>query len=243
MSINNQKGFTLVEVAVVAPMMILIAISIVAILIALVSSTVGPNAKAILIQQQEKAFDIVENDINNSSGLIATLPANFSDSMSNDYASPPSGTTVLRIQGYNQINNPGDTSGTKVIPAFKDTATCSNITDLSASNIAPIVIIYFVNNNILYRRTLIEDTPSSTCGTKLAKETGCAQPTCTQDLQLVQGDSIQAFSVIYYTTIGGSTTTSDPTLAKSARITITSTVNAGGEPIQYTASFRAARLN
>lgn len=240
---NNQKGFTLVEVAVVAPLMILVALSIVAILITLVSSTVAPNAKAILMQQQEKAFDTLENDINNSSGLISTLPANFSDSMSNDYASPPSGTTVLRVKGYDQIKNPGDTSGTKVIPAFKDTGTCSNITDLSASNIAPTVVIYFVKNNILYRRTLVEDVASATCGAKLARETGCAQASCTQDVQLVQGDSIQAFTITYYTTVTGSTTTADPTAAKSARITITSSINAGGDSIQYTASVRAARLN
>lgn len=239
---NNQKGFTLVEVAVIAPMMILIALAIVAVLVTLVSSTVAPNAKALLMQQQEKAFDTIENDINNSSTLLSTLPANFSDSVASDYATPPANTEILRVQGYDQIQNPGDTSGTKVIPAFKDTAVCSNITDLSASNIVPVVIIYFVKDNILYRRTLIEDTPSSTCGTKLAKETGCAQASCTKDTQLVQGDTILIFDIEYYSTTTGTTTTT-PALAKSAKITIKSALNAGGDSIEYAASIRAARLN
>ena len=243
MSINNQRGFTLVEIAVIAPMMILIALAIVAVLVTLVSSTVAPNAKGLLMQQQERAFDAIENDINNSSALISSLPANFSDSVASDYASPPTGTIVLRIQGYDQIQNPNDTTGTKVIPAFKDTAACSNITDLNATNIAPVVVIYFVRNNTLYRRTLIEDVASSTCGTKLAKETGCSSGSCTPDIQLVQGDSIKTFSVTYYTTITGNVTTSDPTAAKSAKITITSTLDAGGDTIEYTANIRAARLN
>lgn len=243
MSINNQRGFTLVEIAVIAPMMILIALGIVAILITLVSSTVSPNAKGLLMQQQEKAFDSLENDINNSSGLLSAIPANFSDSASVDYSDPPVDADILIVGGYDQIQNPNDTSGTKVIPAFIDSATCSNTTNLNAVNIAPIVTIFFVKDNVLYRRTLIEDVPSNTCGTKLAKETGCSLSSCTPDVELLRADTINKFDVIYYTTITGNTTTTNPTLAMSAKITITSTLYAGGDPIKYTAVIRAARLN
>lgn len=243
MSINNQKGFTLVEIAVIAPMMILIALAIVAVLVTLVSSTVSPNAKGLLMQQQEKAFDSIENDINNSAGLLSSLPPNFSDSESDDYADPPVDADILIVRGYNQIQNPNDASGTKVIPAFMDTATCSNTTNLNATNIAPIVTIFFVKDNVLYRRTLVEDVPSNTCGTKLAKETGCSLSSCTPDIELLRADTINTFDVTYYTTITGTTTTSDPTAAMSARVTITSTLFAGGDPIKYTAVIRAARLN
>lgn len=242
-STSKQRGFTLVEIAVVTPIMILVAISIIAVLITLVSSTVRPNAKSILMQQQEKALDSIESDVNNSSIILSTLPSNFSDSNSVDYASPPAGTTVLRVQTYDQIVNPNDTSGTKVIPAFKDSAACSNITDLNATNILPIVTIYYVKNEVLYRRTLIDNTSPAPaiCGTKLAKQT-CL--TCTpEDLALVRADQISGFAVTYYTGINNDVVTTDPTLAKSATISITASLEAGGDTVENTTSLRVARLN
>ncbi len=242
-STKKQRGFTLVEVAVVTPVMILVAISIVAILITLVSSTVRPNAKSILMQQQEKALDSIESDVNNSSALLSTLPSNFSDSNSNNYSSPPSGTTVLRIQTYDQIVNPNDSSGTKVIPAFKDTAACSNVTNLNAVNILPIVTIYYVRNETLYRRTLIDNTSPAPaiCGAKLAKQT-CL--TCTsEDLVLIRADKLSSFTVTYYTGINNDIVTTNTTLARSATISITASLEAGGDTVENTTSLRVARLN
>ena len=242
LSTNKQRGFTLIEIAIIAPLMILVAISIVAVLIGLVSATVGPNARSIQMQQEEKAFDIIEGDINNSTGFLSTLPANFTDANSSNYANPPSGTTVLRIATFDQITNPNDSSGTKVVPAFKGGSPCNNTTDLGASNITPIVAIYFVRDNTLFRRTLTDNTNPATCGTKLAKQT-CQSGCASDDLQLVIGDSVSEFGVTYYTGITGNTTTTDPTAAQSAQIRITSSINAGGDSFSYTATLRAARMN
>ena len=243
MSTNKQRGFTLIEVAIVTPVMILVAISIVAVLITLVSSTVRPNAKSILMQQQEKALDSIESDVNNSSAILSTLPANFSDNNSNDYSLPPSGTTVLRVQTYDQIVNPNDSSGTKVIPAFKDSAACSNVTDLNAANILPIVTVYYVKNEVLYRRTLIDNTSPTPaiCGAKLAKQT-CL--TCSsEDLALVRADRLSGFAVTYYTGINNDVVTTDPALAKSATISITASLEAGGDTVENITSLRVSRLN
>lgn len=242
MSTSKQRGFTLVEVAIVTPVMILTALGIVAILITLVSSTVRPNARSILMQQEEKALDSMESDINNSSGILASLPANFSDAASGDYSTPPSGTTVLRIQTYDQIKNPNDNSGTKVIPAFKDSAACSNVTSLAASNIVPIVVVYYVKDNTLYRRTLTDTTIPATCGIKLAKQS-CLSGCTSTDLALVTAENLSNFSIIYYTGVTNNTVTSDPTLAKSAKVFITASLEAGGETVEYSSSLRSARLN
>ncbi len=251
MSTNKQQGFTLIEVAVVAPIMILVAISIIAILIILVSSTVQPNARSLIMQQEEKALDVIESDINNSYayisstssyGFLSTLPANFADSASSDYSSPPSGTTVIALKTFNQIIDSTDSSRTKVLPAFKDTASCSNTTDLSASNIAPIVVVYYVKNNTLYRRTLVDTTNPSTCGTKLARQS-CLTSCAAEDTALVQVDALRTFSVVYYTGITNDIVTTDPTAARSAKVTITAASDAGGDSVEYTSSLRAARLN
>lgn len=243
LSISKQRGFTLVELAVVAPLMIVIAMAIVSILILLVSATVGPNAQSSLMQQSEKALDIIEGDINNSTAFVSSsLPANFSDSHSSDYASPPANTTVMRVHGFDQILNPSESSGTKVIPAFKDSVNCNNVTNLNSTNIVQIVALYYVNNNTLYRRTLVDGSNPSACGTKLAK-TSCLSGCSSKDLELLRADQITKFELVYYTTITGSVVTTDPTQAKSAQITISSELDAGGETQKYTATFRAARLN
>ncbi len=250
-STNKQRGFTLVEVAIVAPIMILVAISIVAILITLVSSTVRPNAQSLIMQQEEKALESIESDINNSyvyinstssSGFLSSLPSSFTDSAASDYSSPPSGTMVVGLQTFNQIIDSTDSSRTKVLPAFKDAASCSNTTDLSPNNIAPVVVIYYVKDNTLYRRTLVDTTNPSTCGAKLAKQS-CLSSCAAEDTALVRVDSLTAFSIVYYTGITNDIVTTDPTLAKSAKITITAALNAGGDSVEYTSSLRAARLN
>lgn len=236
----NQSGFTLVEVAIIVPIMIIIAVSILAMLITLVTSTMIPNARGIIMQDQQKAFDNIESDINSSTRLLSTLPSGFTDSASTDYASPPSGTTVLRIETFNQITNPNDTTGTKTIPAFMGSAPCTNTTVLTKENIAPIVIVYFVRDNSLYRRTLVDNT-LATCGTKLAKQT-CS--TCSsKDLQLLRASSVTKFEVIYYSSAQNDTITTDPTQAKSARITITATLDTVGQTVEYTATIRIVRLN
>jgi type II secretory pathway pseudopilin PulG len=250
-SINKQRGFTLIEIAIIAPVMILVALSIIAILITLVSSTVRPNARSLIMQQEEKAFETIESDINNSyvyisstssSGFLSTLPANFTDNAASDYSSPPSGTTVVRIQTFNQIIDSTDSSRTKILPAFKSSSACSNTTDLSSNNIAPIVVVYYVKNNVLYRRTLVDNTNPSTCGTKLAKQS-CLSSCAAEDVALVRVDSLKAFSIVYYTGITNDVVTVDPTLARSAKVTITAASDAGGDSVEYTSSLRAARLN
>lgn len=238
---NNQHGFTLVEVAIVTPFMILLALSIIAVLVTLVTSTVGPNAKSMLMQQQEKAFDSIESDINNSSTLLTSLPANFSDSASTDYSDPPVGTTVLRIQTYDQIANTSDSTGTRVMPAFKGASPCANTTALDGSNINSIVVIYYVKDNTLYRRTLTDTTNPTTCGVKLAKQS-CLSGCASEDIALVRADSLEKFEVTYYSTVSGDTTTTASS-AKSALVTIESNLEAAGETQSYTASFRSARLN
>lgn len=250
-SINKQRGFTLIEVAVIAPVMILVAISIVGILIILVSSTVQPNARSLIMQQEVRALDSIESDINNSYayinsttsyGFLSDLPANFSDSAISDYSDPPNGTMVLGIQTFNQIIDSTDSSRTKVLPAFKDTASCSNTTNLSPNNIAPIVVVYYVKNNTLYRRTLVDTSNPSTCGTKLARQT-CLTSCAAEDVALVQVDELRVFNVEYYTGITNDVVTTDPTAARSAKVTITAASDAGGDSVQYTSSLRAARLN
>lgn len=238
---RNQSGFTLVEVAIMAPIMILVVLGILTILIALVSSTTLPNARGVIMQDQQKAFDNIESDINNSTSLLSTPPTNFTDSASNDYASPPANTTVLIIQMFNQIANPNDTTGTKSIPAFEGSSPCTNATSLEKNNIAPIVIIYFVKDNSLYRRTLVDNSPA-TCGAKLAKQT-CLSSCSSKDLQLVNSSSVTNFGVIYYSDAQNDIVTADPTLAKSAKITITATLDAAGQTATYTAKIRVVRLN
>ncbi len=239
--LKRQNGFTLTEIAIIAPLMIVVALSIVTVLITLVSSTIGPNARSILLQQTEKAFDTMETDINNSSGLLSGLPVNFADSASSDYTTPPTGTKVLRIATYDQIVNPNDTTGTKTIPAFRGGAPCSNATALDGSNIVSIVVVYFVRDNNLYRRTLTDSSLPATCGTKLAKQT-CS--TCSsEDLKLIESDGFTTFDVEYYTGITNDIVTNDPTVARSAKITIASSLDAGGETVSYSATLRAARLN
>ncbi len=130
-------------------------------------------------------FESVNQDVTSGSVFSTSVPVGFSDPNSADYSSPPANTEVLIIKGYNQIKDPTDTTGTKILPAFKGAAPCSGTTNTSSTNIASTVIIYFVKNGTIWRRILTETSPGTICATPLLITQTCPPGgSCTTKIHL-----------------------------------------------------------
>ncbi len=264
---QNERGFTLVEVAVVVPMIVIIVIGILAMLITLVQSNVAQTTRSNLVYQTRLALGDVEKDVDSSTLFLpSTLPsATYSDfnepGLSGTYktngtlsgGAASTNLNTLFIQGYNQILDPQDATRTKIIAAFKGTPPCSGSAVTQTSNIVPISVLYFVNNGTLYRRTIIDKTNPTTCGTKLIKQacpTGSDlnTPACaTKDVVLL--NSVSQFKIDYYLNAGDASpmnayiASPSPTIdqAKAISITITSATGASGKSVSHTAGLRVAR--
>lgn len=266
---QKQRGFTLVEVSVVVPMIIIIIVGILALLITLVRNNVVQSTRSAIVNDTRLALGSLEKDINASTLFFpSTLPGGtYSDfnqpGLSGTYKT--NGTTVsgatstsintLMVQSYNQIADPQDTTGTKTIAAFKGTAPCSGSTFSQSSNIVPIAVLYFVSNGTLYRRTLIDKTNPTTCGTKLIKQscpTGsdANTPACTvKDTALL--NNVTQFDVDYYlapsdaSAMNAYVASPSPTIdqAKAINVTISASTIVSGSSVSHNASLRMTRVN
>ncbi len=187
---SRNQGFTIVEVAVIVPIIALIVLGILAILIGLIGDMAATSAKSSMAYEANAAVKQIEQDFLDSRSFIATsLPSNFNVTSpmtsTSDYKT--GGTTdgtnaagnlrTLIMLGNDRIKNPINNSST--LPAKIGTGnSCNDITEVSTANILPVAIVYYVNNGILYRRVIPDNTGTATCGTALFRK-NC--PTTTAD--------------------------------------------------------------
>lgn len=258
---RDERGFTLVEVSVVVPMIIIIVVGILAMLITLINSNVSQITRSNLVYQTRLAIADIEKDTDSATIFMSgTLPfATFVDTyepgLSGSYktngtlsgGASSTNLNTLFVQGYNQILDPQDTTRTKIIAAFKGTPPCTNSTIFQISNIAPIAVLYFVNNGTLYRRTVVDKSNPTTCGTKLIAQScpsGCGGP---EDKALLS--KVSQFKIDYYlnasdtTPIDAYVASPSPTIdqAKAIVVTITSATSASGKSVSHTATLRATK--
>ncbi len=240
---SSQGGFTLPEVAIVVPMMILIVIALMGLLIAMVNDIAGPTKQSSLADSSDKVFDSIGSDVTNSSSFLSAVGAGFSDSNSSSYGSPPADTDVLIIQSYNQTKDPTDTTGTKTLPAFKGISPCAT-TSINKDNVVPIVIIYFVKDSVLWRRVLTATAPGSTCNTPLLIQQSCPSGGgCTnEDLPLTKA-TVTEFKVTYYSTVDSDTVAIDKSLAQSVLVSVKNSTPSGGSNAVNTSVVRLSRLS
>jgi hypothetical protein len=265
--LTKRSGFTLVEVAVVTPILILVATGLIVGLVLMANNISGPNRQNSLIRNQHQALSALESDIVNSTGFLADNfmtsgtaqigDYTFSDPNSADYSSPPR----LLILKYNLSQNPSDTGRT--IPSFINVPypsgnPCSPTTITDENNTEPIIIVYYVktetdSGKTLYRRTLTAsrsnpsiDALGPECLTKLARRS-CQQvtpPTCNnQDLRLTDSSGLKDFQIVFYTAPDTLVPISDPTSAQSIQVSL-----AGGlagipnDEAAYTSTARLSRI-
>lgn len=269
---NKERGFTIVEVAIVAPILTLIVIGILALLIALVTDNAVQIARNSLIGETRSAFSNIETDVSTSSTFIpGALPNNFIDNSSHPSSftyksdgTDASGTSSsnlkgLFLQGYNQVVDPdpsNQSSKTRTIPAFKQGGDpCSTTINTDLSNAVPIAIMYWVENGNLYRRTIVDKDTATTpiCGTPLVKQS-CPEdappPARCNIIDTKLISNVTKFQIEYYSTPSSTTpinayvASPSPTIdqAQSVKVTIEATKQAASQPVSYSSSLRISRL-
>lgn len=273
---RNENGFTLVEVAVVVPMIIIIVVGILSMLILLVTSNVIQGTRSEVVSKTRAALATVEKDVNNSNSFFpSTLPsATFKDfnepGLSGTYKTWGTGDpgsssghyvtnsctalyclNTLFIKGYNQIIDPVD--NTKVIPAFIGPPPCSAAT-AKLDNVSPVAILYFVDAGTLYRRTIVDRTNPTLCGTGPLMRQSCPSgsdsntPACAVKDTVIL-DNVSQFKVDYLlnpsdtTPMNAYASVPSPTIDQAKAIIVTVIVNetAASGGIRYTNSLRMSR--
>lgn len=251
---RSRQGFTLVEMLVIAPIVIIVVTGLVAAMVAMVGDALAANSRAASAYDMQDALDRVEQDVRttiNFMGMFNYLESpQGRDGDTAAFNSSSNGDLILTQQATTK--NPYD-STRKLVYYADQPANCAG--DITTNRTLKVRTVYFLRNGSLWRRVLVDtwntNSPSdldTVCNAPWQRDTcpvgstmGAAPAaTCnTADEELLQ--NVTEFTPTFYTE--GTTTTSNPLLASSVSIKITTSKSVGGETITQTSTIRAARRN
>lgn len=273
MSQNKSHGFTLVEVLVIAPIVILTIGAFVGVMVNLTGEVLKTQAQNNAVQRTQDTLDTIERDIKLSGAylagneLVAPSPQSYTDggagvnhftNVTTDSTKPIKNMLILRT--FATDKNPID-SARQPVYTNQPSGSC-DAANKTTNKLQSYNVVYFVKNDSLWRRTLLQTgrgTPDL-CDT-IWQRPSCA-PTATKnaaclvnDIRLV--DNITKFDIEYFPNATATTpnTTATSTAATidtrndtlsgmdTVRVTIETTNSVANDDVKHSAALRATRLN
>jgi len=253
-AIKNSPAFTLVELMVAIPMVIVVIGIIVGLMIALVGNVISSNSKNQMIYDVQTALNQIEQDAFLSTSFVDTYsaptPQMKSDSSGIYDATPAAGTMPDIV--FNQLGttkNPMDP--TRAVSYYARPNPCSG--EQAANDPFFIKVVYFVKAGTLYKRTIV---PLNNTNATPDGDTVCAKPwqrgSCTagyaanprcqtKDTKMIDG--VDSINVTYFNKQSPTVPLADAGVADSIRITISLKRNASGDTYSHTGSLSATRTN
>lgn len=217
MSQNKKNGFTIVEILVVAPIIILVIGAFITVIVNLTGQVLASRESNNIAYSIQDALNRIEQDVKVSNSFLAknnitplTSPQGYNNDTTDFTNISSSLPNALILEEYAIANNPKSTSRSLI---YLNTPNACDSAQLTQNQPMKINIIYFVRNNTLWRRTIM---PSN------YKTAGCdantpaispaipwQQPSCepsktdsiceSKDVKLVDGISNTAgFNMKYY---------------------------------------------
>lgn len=267
MRLNRKKGFTLVEVLIVAPIVIVVVGTFIAAMTYLTGDALQESARVKLLNETHAALDRIETDTKLSGAFLSvnnmtiTSPQGFNDTTQTFTNTGLATGPALVLNTYVSDRNPL-TAG-KGMVYLANTPNACNSPDLYQNQIMTMNTVYFVKNNTLWKRTLATNNYSSKACSGI---TPWQRPTCTpgvtgtlcasQDealLSVAAGGSITLLTEYYATPASSTIVTGAMTGTNAARqtalngtttvkITIRATTQVAGQTITQQGYIRATRL-
>lgn len=256
---TNHGGFTLVEVLVVSPIIILFIGAFVALLVTLTGESLVVREKNVIIHDTQSALDSIQADISQSTSFLSNTPSLTPPQGSNNSTAPFTDVTsgqndalIMQLPATNAApSNPARTLIYVGTPGSCD----------SKNALQTYTVVYFVGDDgdttasgdvALFKRVILPT--SSSCATIWQRGTCRASvmttgnlSTCmASDERLIGGASEITFEVKYYNYVSGASTAArdnNATTATDASAAITVSEQIAGETVTHTASVRATSLN
>lgn len=268
---NQQTGFTFVEVAVVAPIIILLIGAFITIIVNMTSEVIRSRGSSQLAYNVQDAINRIDQDVKLSVGFLAEnnfdleSPQGINDG-TEKFVNVGDDGNVLIINALATTGNPLDSTSGVAFLENRPNA-CGN----QQGQNTPLTfnIVYFVKDNALWRRVVMPSDYDSTACNASGTDTAAPwqRPSCsvgysnafckTEDEKLVEGVSSEDFVITYYNAANSSTanTTASNTAASvddrnialrsvgNVGISINASRVAAGQEISQSSSLRSTRLD
>ena len=246
MSANRHtNGFTLIEVLVIAPIVVILIGAFIALAVTLTGESLKLRAENSAAYNTQDALDDMETSVVHSLGFLAETPTLTSPQGPNDGSGTFTNTTTdepdtLIIRSAATNKGPFDINRSVV---YSGSGACN-----TQNAIYEYTTVFFVKNGSLYRRTILSagdacETPwqRNSCSESVVD----ANPSVcqTEDEKLL--DNVTAFDVKYYTDSSSSTQLDDNEASAAITVMIDLTVakQVAGKSVSYDASVQATSLN
>ena len=253
--LTRASGFTLIEMLIIAPVVIIVISGFIALMINMVGDVLVTRDQNALTYETQDALNRIEQDTRLTTQFLATS-GTFTAPQGSDSnftgTNAFSSTNTLIMSGLTTDKNPSDATRQLVFYAGQPNL-CGP--QQSYNRVFLTKIMYFVKDGSLWRRTVL---PNNNTNPVLDDDTLCSTPwqrdSCspgysvstrcqTNDTELVK--NVETFGVKYFAD-SQSVTDLGPSQALSAttiEVTINGKKTTVGKPFTTTGSIRATRLN
>lgn len=260
------QGFTLVEIVIIAPIVILVIGAFITIVVSMTGEVLAARGTNVLAYNIQDALDRIEQDVKVSGAYLATnnitlsSPQGYNDDTTAFHNADATQGTELILNAYATTQNPVNSASGAIYTANQPNACGSTLINYNPT--VMFNIIYFVKNGTLWRRTVMPAN-YATMGCSVPWQQPSCAPTVssafckTQDIRLVDGIGAGGFNIGYYP--NAASTSADPvagdaTQSDSARftamsatstigVTITSSQTIAGRDISQTGVLRVTGPN
>lgn len=237
---RNTRGFTLVELLVIAPIMMIVTVGIVTFLFNQYGSLVQQNAALNLRLEAQNILLGLQDDLWYANQFSSVMNPSLVDDYQavGGWSSATTPPTLI-------INTAAITTNRRDVnrqPVYIDLSSCTPPDGNGVNDILHNNIIYFASGTNLYKRIVSAPPGTATCGTSYEKQTcpaANASPSCQADAVL--SDHLSVFGITYYA--ADNTVATSPETAQSVQVDITLYDKAFAEDIYATTSLRLKKLN
>lgn len=266
----QQAGFTLIEMLVVAPIVILAIGAFLTVIISMTGEVLSSRATNALSYDVQDALDQVERDVKLSTTFLAqtNIELDVADKQGFNYDATPFTNHAAGATGTSLILNMLATDGNPITTSANLVYLANAPNDCSSELLqdnTPMQynVVYFVKDGSLWRRTIMPQSYAD--GSSYSCSSAWQQPSCnpsnmsafckTNDEELVKGVSAGGFFVEYFTAANNATanttaSSSTDTTARSAalsvlptaRVSISAIQTVAGRTIERSGSVRSTRL-
>lgn len=267
MRLNNafKQGFTLIEVLVVAPIVVLVVGTFIAALMYLTGDALTESGKVTLMNNTQAAIDKIESDVKMSGAFLAvnnmtlTSPQGFNDATQNFTNTGLTGGAALILNTFVTDKNP--TASDRALVMLANLPNPCNTTNTPQNQVMTMNTVYYVKNGTLWKRTLATNGyAAKACNSAVPWQRPSCTPGLTGAMCLTQDEALLtvngpiSLSIDYYASpsstspVVGATSGTDAARqialdsTRTVRVTINATNTVSGRDVTQNASIRATRV-
>jgi type II secretory pathway pseudopilin PulG len=236
----EERGFTLVELLVVSPLVMVVAVAAMSFLFNQYGALVKLGGQLNLQLEAQNILFGLQDDLWYANQFSSDLNSNLVDAYQPAGGWTTATTPAPLIVSTAALDKNRRDSNRQ--PIYINESTCTPPDGNGVNSVLFNNVIYFVSGGSLYKRTVTAPASLPTCGVPYQKQTcpaASATSTCRADVTL--STHINTFTITYYDT--NNTIVTNPELAESVKVSIALKDKAYAEDITANSSMRLRKLN